>query len=92
VSKLSQAAAHPRRGTKHYPKWNFLQGMIDMLHNKRRKSKGENCCYFRILLQETLQEEGTIFHWSFSICHLSFFPEAGGLQMTNGKWKMTNGK
>jgi hypothetical protein len=46
---FSQAAAHPRRGNEHYPKWNFLQGMTHMLHNKRRKSKGEKLVDFKDL-------------------------------------------
>jgi hypothetical protein len=37
-----------------YPKWNFLQGMTDMLHNKRRKSKGENWLISKIYMQETM--------------------------------------
>jgi hypothetical protein len=38
-----------------YPKRNFLQGMTDMLHNKRRKSKGENKLISNIYMQEMLQ-------------------------------------
>jgi len=33
-----------------------------------------------------------ICHWSFDIFHLSFFSEAGGLQMTNEKCQMTDDK
>jgi hypothetical protein len=48
VSKLSQAAAHPRRGTIITRNGFFLQGMTDMLHNKLRKSKGEK----RVLIKD----------------------------------------
>jgi hypothetical protein len=48
VSKLSQAAAHPRRGTIITRNGFFLQGMSDMLHNKGRKSKGEK----RVLIKD----------------------------------------
>jgi hypothetical protein len=48
VSKLSQAAAHPRRGTIITRNGFFLQGMTDMLHNKTRKSKGEK----RVLIKD----------------------------------------
>jgi hypothetical protein len=48
VSKLSQAAAHPRRGTINTRNGFFLQGMTDMLHNKLRKSKGEK----RVLIKD----------------------------------------
>jgi hypothetical protein len=48
VSKLSQAAAI--RGEElTLLVMDFLQGMPDMLHNKRRKSKGENSHDFKIL-------------------------------------------
>ena len=33
----------------------FLQGMSDMLHNKRRKSKGEKQFISKIYMQEMLQ-------------------------------------
>ena len=52
VSKLSQAAAHPRRGTTLLVMEFFLQGMNHMLHNQSRKSKGEIVpirLYFKIL-------------------------------------------
>jgi hypothetical protein len=42
-----------------------------MLHNKRRKSKGEKPWYFKILTaRNTAREEN---HWSYIICHLSFW-------------------
>jgi hypothetical protein len=33
----------------------FLQGMSDMLHNKRRKSKGEKQFISKIYMQEMMQ-------------------------------------
>jgi hypothetical protein len=49
VSKLSQAAAHPRRGTNNTRNGISCKGMTHMLHNKRRKSKGENYANFKDL-------------------------------------------
>jgi hypothetical protein len=64
-----------------------LQGMSDMLHNKRRKCKGENHCRFKILTaRNDASEESafTIFHLSFSIIYLPF--------KMKSKWKMANDK
>jgi hypothetical protein len=56
VSKLSQAAAHPRRGTT-LPVMDFPARNEHMLHNKRRKSKGENHGNFNSYMQEMMQEK-----------------------------------
>ena len=49
VSKLLAGCGPSEERNEQYPKWNFLQGMTDMLHNKRRKSKGENHASFKDL-------------------------------------------
>jgi hypothetical protein len=57
VSKLSQAAAHPRRGTI-IPVMDFFPARNgDMLHNKSRKSKGEKRFISKIYMQDTLQAQ-----------------------------------
>jgi hypothetical protein len=53
LSNLSQAAAHPRRGT-FIPVMEFPARNCDMLHNKSRKCKGENFFILLFLLQEMM--------------------------------------
>src|SRR5215204_6148732 len=61
-----------------------LQGMSDMLHNKRRKCKGENYCRFKILTARNDASEDSEF--PFSICRFPFVIfHLTSAQMTNDR-------
>jgi hypothetical protein len=60
--KLSQAAAHPRRGNVHYPKWNFLQGMATCYTTRGEKAKGKTSLVCLFFLQGMMQAERQDLH------------------------------
>jgi hypothetical protein len=61
--------------------------MSDMLHNKRRKSKGENYGDSKIYMQQMMHRERVIFRLSFAVFHLSFSETRALLiTMENEKW------
>jgi hypothetical protein len=92
VSKLLAGCGPSEERKRTIPVMEFPARNGDMLHNKRRKSKGENHLHYQDFnckkrCKETL---------SFSICHLPFFIcHSCGIMSAmaidkwkNGKWKM----
>jgi hypothetical protein len=81
VSKLSQAAAHPRRGTNITRNGISCKGIANMLHNKRRKSKGEKHLHYQDFNCKKRCKQAvrfspftvaSFYHFPFVIYHFSF--------------------